>query len=106
MPIGMPDLNFDEPEIRREIKAVAKFWLEKGIDGFRLDAAKHIYGDIFGPIRARWLMLPRHTQPEKDVQAMLDHLHLTLPSQPQPRIRASQLPQAPAPAPPAQPSLW
>src|SRR5713101_5747397 len=27
----------------------------------------------------RWLMLPRHTQPEKDVQAMLDHLHMTLP---------------------------
>ena len=24
----------------------------------------------------RWLMLPRHTQPEKDVQTMLDHLHL------------------------------
>jgi hypothetical protein len=24
----------------------------------------------------RWLVLPRHTQPEKDVQAMLDHLHL------------------------------
>ena len=43
----------------------------------------------------RWLVLPRHTQPEKDVQAMLDHLHLTLPSQPPPRIKASQ---APAPA--------
>ena len=25
----------------------------------------------------RWLVLPRHTQPEKDVQAMLDHLHIT-----------------------------
>lgn len=54
----------------------------------------------------RWLVLPRHTQPEKDVQAVLDHLHLTLPSQPPPRIKASQ---APPPAPKsvaAQPSLW
>jgi glycosidase len=40
----MPDLNFDNPEVRREIKAIARFWLELGVDGFRLDAAKHIYG--------------------------------------------------------------
>jgi transposase len=43
----------------------------------------------------RWLVLPRHTQPEKDVQAMLDHLHISLPSQPPPRIKASQAPCAP-----------
>lgn len=42
---NMPDLNFDEPAVRAEIKAVAKFWLEQGIDGFRLDAAKHIFDD-------------------------------------------------------------
>jgi hypothetical protein len=40
----------------------------------------------------RWLVLPRHTQPEKDVQAMLDHLHISLSSQPPPRIKASQAP--------------
>jgi hypothetical protein len=39
----------------------------------------------------RWLVLPRHTQPEKDVQAMLDHLHIALPSQPPPRIKASSV---------------
>src|SRR5580693_4025872 len=38
----------------------------------------------------RWLVLPRYTQPEKDVQAMLDHLQITLPSQPPPRIKAPQ----------------
>ncbi len=54
----------------------------------------------------RWLMLPRHTQPEKDVQAMLDHLHMTLPSQPPPRIKASPAPLLPAKQPAAQPSLW
>ena len=54
----------------------------------------------------RWLMLPRHTQPERDVQAMLDHLHLTLPSQPPPRIKASQAVPHPTKQPADQPSLW
>jgi transposase len=56
----------------------------------------------------RWLVLPRHTQPEKDVQAMLDHLHLALPSQPPPRIKPSQAAASPEPAEPAaaQTSLW
>ena len=39
----------------------------------------------------RWLVLPRHTQPEKDVQAVLDQIRITLPSQPPPRIKASQI---------------
>ncbi|OQY10479.1 MAG: hypothetical protein B6I28_00975 [Fusobacteriia bacterium 4572_132] len=39
---GMPDLNLRNKEVRKEIKNVAKFWLEKGVDGFRLDASKHI----------------------------------------------------------------
>ena len=42
---GMPDLNFDYPPVREEIYAIAKFWIDKGVDGFRLDAAKHIYPD-------------------------------------------------------------
>jgi transposase len=36
----------------------------------------------------RWLMLPRYTQPEKDVQAMLNKLDITLPCQPPPRIKS------------------
>ncbi len=34
---GQPDLNWDNPEVRREIKGVIKFWLDMGIDGFRCD---------------------------------------------------------------------
>ena len=41
----MPDLNFDNPDVRREVEATAAFWLDLGVDGFRLDAAKHIYGE-------------------------------------------------------------
>lgn len=40
----MPDLNFDDPIVRTTMIEHAKFWLsEVGIDGFRLDAAQHIY---------------------------------------------------------------
>ncbi len=42
---NMPDLNVDNPDVRREMQAIAKFWLDRGADGFRLDAAKHMYGD-------------------------------------------------------------
>ena len=54
----------------------------------------------------RWLMLPRYTQPEKDVQAMLNKLDITLPAQPPPRIKSSQiLPLSTKPA-AQQPVLW
>jgi alpha-amylase len=43
---GMPDLNFDNPEVRKEMIAIGKYWLKAGVDGFRLDAAKHIFGDF------------------------------------------------------------
>jgi transposase len=43
-------------------------------------------------VDGRWLVMPRHTQPEKDVQALLNQIRITLPSQPPPRIKASQIP--------------
>lgn len=57
-------------------------------------------------VDGRWLVLPRHTQPENDVQAMLDHLHMALPSQPPPRVKAAQVPLLPENQPATQPSLW
>ncbi len=41
-------------------------------------------------VDGRWLMLPRHTQPEKDVQATLNQPQVTLPWQPPPRIKSTQ----------------
>jgi alpha-amylase len=43
---GMPDLNFDNPEVRAEMVKIGRYWLDAGADGFRLDAAKHIYEDL------------------------------------------------------------
>jgi transposase len=42
-------------------------------------------------VDGRWLVMPRHTQPEPDVQALLNQIRTTLPSQPPPRIKASQI---------------
>ncbi len=39
----MPELNFDNPKVREEVLDIAKFYLDKGVDGFRFDAAKYIY---------------------------------------------------------------
>jgi len=41
---SMPDLNFDNPAVREEIKRIIDFWLTVGVNGFRLDAVKHYYG--------------------------------------------------------------
>ncbi len=40
---GMPDLNYYNPKVREEAKSIAEFWLALGVDGFRLDAAMHVY---------------------------------------------------------------
>jgi transposase len=48
----------------------------------------------------RWLVLPRYTQPAKDLAMLLEKLKLALPSQPPPRITA------PAPPPLPTPLLW
>lgn len=40
---NMPDLNLDNPDVWAEIKDIMKFWIEKGVDGFRLDACKSFY---------------------------------------------------------------
>lgn len=39
----MPDLNWDCQEMRDEIEDIMRFWVGKGVGGFRIDAAKHFY---------------------------------------------------------------
>ncbi len=39
----MPDLNLGNLKVRKEMEDITKFWLELGVDGFRLDAAKEYY---------------------------------------------------------------
>jgi oligo-1,6-glucosidase len=44
-----PDLNWENPEVRNAIYDIMKFWLDKGIDGFRLDVIACISKDINFP---------------------------------------------------------
>jgi len=44
--IIMPDLNYKNQNVRDDIKAAAGFWLDKGVDGFRLDASNMISEDL------------------------------------------------------------
>lgn len=39
---SMPDLNYTNPAVGQEMLAIVKYWSEMGVDGFRLDAAKHL----------------------------------------------------------------
>jgi maltose alpha-D-glucosyltransferase / alpha-amylase len=38
-----PDLNYDEPEVQEAMLDVLRFWLELGLDGFRLDAVPYLF---------------------------------------------------------------
>ena len=38
----MPDLNLRNPVVEREMREIARYWLELGVDGFRVDAIQHI----------------------------------------------------------------
>ena len=40
-----PDLNFHCPEVQQAVLDVARFWLDRGVDGFRLDVANYYFHD-------------------------------------------------------------
>jgi transposase len=62
--------------------------------------------DVWIPTRdGRWLILPRYTQPAKDLQLLLEQIQLKLPSQPPPRITAPAFPTTTTPS-VVQPRLW
>lgn len=37
-----PDLNWENPKVRRDLYEMVNWWLDKGVDGFRVDAISHI----------------------------------------------------------------
>jgi alpha-glucosidase len=49
-----PDLNWENPDVRNAIYTMINWWLDKGIDGFRVDAISHIkktpgFPDVYNP---------------------------------------------------------
>lgn len=43
--VHQPDLNWTNPEVREAIKSAMRFWLDRGVDGFRVDAVRHMGKD-------------------------------------------------------------
>ncbi|MNS24229.1 Trehalose synthase/amylase TreS [compost metagenome] len=40
---SQPDLNYDNPAVREEMKNVLKYWMDLGLDGFRADAVPYLF---------------------------------------------------------------
>ena len=50
-----PDLDWEDPRVRREVYDIMKFWFEKGVDGFRMDVIPFISKDTtFPPLPAEY----------------------------------------------------
>ncbi|XP_018793242.1 PREDICTED: maltase 2-like isoform X2 [Bactrocera latifrons] len=43
---AQPDLNFRNPKVVEAMDEVLRFWLDKGINGFRVDAVNHLFEDV------------------------------------------------------------
>ncbi len=59
---GMPDLNHRNAAVVNEFVQIARFWLDMGVDGFRIDAVQHVIESESGqiantPENYRWLAL-------------------------------------------------
>lgn len=44
-----PDLNWENPEVRTEFESIFRFWLDRGVDGFRVDVAHGMVKDMDFP---------------------------------------------------------
>jgi alpha-glucosidase len=68
---SQPDLNWDHPEVRAEFLSILRFWLDRGVDGFRIDVAARLVKQAGLPDkRGRFEGVPTFTdaddEPDKD----------------------------------------
>jgi oligo-1,6-glucosidase len=67
-----PDLNWENPEVRQAVFAMMRWWLDRGVDGFRMDVINMISkdtslpdteprpGSLYGPGEAHFICGPRN----------------------------------------------
>lgn len=63
-----PDLNFENPDVREAMFDVVRFWLDLGIDGFRLDAVPYLFEEE----GTNCENLPRTHEFLRDLRTMVD----------------------------------
>ena len=66
-----PDLNYYNPKVRKKMMAALRFWLDLGIDGFRLDAVPYLYHEE----GTNGENLPQSHAFLKEVRAMVDQFY-------------------------------
>ncbi len=83
-----PDLNFHEPEVQAAILEVARFWLDRGVDGFRLDVANFFCHDLLlrdnpahahpSPVKPYWMQRQLFTRDRPETLAFVARLRSVL----------------------------
>ena len=68
--VKQPDLNWDNPKVRQEVYSLMKFWLDKGVDGFRMDVIPLISKDQTFP-----QLTPEQLKNIGNVYANGPHMH-------------------------------
>ena len=80
-----PDLNWRNPEVQRAMLAVLRFWLERGVDGFRIDGLRQVIKDEHwrdNPPNPRWRpeqgpyksLLPTYTTDRPELMTMIEKM--------------------------------
>ncbi|MDQ3422861.1 MAG: glycoside hydrolase family 13 protein [Actinomycetota bacterium] len=62
--VGQPDLNWENPEVGDEFEDILRFWLDRGVDGFRIDVAHALVKQQGLPDYRRGEPVPHWDQPE------------------------------------------
>ncbi|XP_014663087.1 PREDICTED: alpha-glucosidase-like [Priapulus caudatus] len=65
-----PDLNYNNERVRQEMKDVLRFWMNKGVDGFRMDAVSHLHEQPGYPDEP----LSNNLGAQDDEHGYLDHI--------------------------------
>ncbi|SEN38374.1 oligo-1,6-glucosidase/alpha-glucosidase [Mesobacillus persicus] len=74
-----PDLNWENPKVRRELYDMVNWWLDKGIDGFRVDAISHIkkipgFPDLPNPDKKKYVPSMKGHMNRDGIQVFLEEL--------------------------------
>jgi alpha-glucosidase len=74
-----PDLNWENPKVRRDLYKMVNWWLDKGIDGFRIDAISHIkkvpgFPDLPNPTNKKYVPSMEGHMNREGIQVFLEEL--------------------------------
>ena len=84
-----PDLNYRNPEVKQTMLDTVRFWLDKGVDGYRLDIFNAIYKDAqFRDNPFVFKLLPSEEDPSGFFQAGQIQLESPRKFRVRPRIQA------------------